>query len=80
LANLIENKFNGNIDMITQNQQSNSYETALNELQEILGKIENQAISLDELTEQTKRARMLIEYCRNRLRQIETDTDQLLQI
>jgi exodeoxyribonuclease VII small subunit len=66
--------------MITQNQQSNSYETALNELQEILGKIENQAISLDELTEQTKRARMLIEYCRNRLRQIETDTDQLLQI
>ncbi len=80
MANLIENKFNGNIDMITQNQQSNSYETALNELQEILGKIENQAISLDELTEQTKRARMLIEYCRNRLRQIETDTDQLLQI
>jgi exodeoxyribonuclease VII small subunit len=66
--------------MIQQNQQSNSYETALNELQEILGKIENQAINLDELTEQTKRARMLIEYCRNRLRQIDTDTEQLLQI
>jgi|LakMenE01Jun11ns_1017448.scaffolds.fasta_scaffold9397656_1 exodeoxyribonuclease VII small subunit len=66
--------------MIHQNQQSNSYEAALNELQEILGKIENQAISLDELTEQTKKARMLIEYCRNRLRQIDTDTEQLLQI
>lgn len=66
--------------MIQQNQQSNSYEAALNELQEILGKIENQAISLDEITEQTKKARMLIEYCRNRLRQIEADTDQLLQI
>jgi exodeoxyribonuclease VII small subunit len=66
--------------MIHQNQQSNSYEAALNELQEILGKIENQAISLDELTEQTKKARMLIEYCRNRLRQIDTDTEQLLKI
>jgi exodeoxyribonuclease VII small subunit len=66
--------------MIHQNQQSNSYEAALNELQEILGKIENQAINLDELTEQTKKARMLIEYCRNRLRQIDTDTEQLLQI
>jgi exodeoxyribonuclease VII small subunit len=66
--------------MIQHNQPSNSYESALNELQEILGKIENQAISLDELTEQTKRARMLIENCRNRLRQIEADTDQLLQL
>jgi exodeoxyribonuclease VII small subunit len=66
--------------MIHQNQQSNSYEAALNELQEILGKIENQAINLDELTEQTKKARMLIEYCRNRLRQIDTDTEQLLKI
>jgi exodeoxyribonuclease VII small subunit len=66
--------------MIQHNQPSNSYESALNELQEILGKIENQAISLDELTEQTQRARMLIEHCRNRLRQIETETDQLLQI
>ena len=66
--------------MFQNNQQPNSYESALNELQEILGKIENQAISLDELTEQTQRARMLIEHCRNRLRQIETETDQLLQI
>jgi exodeoxyribonuclease VII small subunit len=63
-----------------QQQIPNNYETALNELQEILSKIENQAISLDELTEQTQRARFLIEHCRNRLRQIENDTEQLLQI
>ena len=66
--------------MFQNNQQLNSYESALNELQEILGKIENQAISLDELTEETKRARLLIEHCRSRLRQIEADTDHLLQL
>jgi len=66
--------------MTVQNQESNTYESALNELQQILSNIESQSINLDELTEQTKRARMLIEYCRNRLRQIESDTDQLLQI
>ncbi len=66
--------------MTIQNQESNTYEAALNELQQILSNIENQAISLDELTEHTKRARLLIEYCRNRLRQIDADTDQLLQM
>lgn len=61
-------------------EQIHSYEHALAELQDILNKIENQAISLDELTEQTQRAKLLIEQCRKKLRQIEDDTEQLLQI
>ncbi len=61
-------------------EQIKSYENALAELQDILNKIENQAISLDELTEETQKARLLIEHCRKKLRQIEDDTEQLFQL
>ncbi len=57
-----------------------SYEAALDELQKILENIENQAVSLDVITDQAQRARFLIEHCRNKLRQIEEDTEQLLQV
>jgi exodeoxyribonuclease VII small subunit len=57
-----------------------SYEAALDELQKILENIENQAVSLDVITDKAQRARFLIEHCRNKLRKIEEDTEQLLQV
>ena len=62
------------------NDIPSSYEIALKELQEILDNIEKQSVSVDVITTHTQRARFLIEHCRKKLRQIEEDSEQLLQI
>jgi exodeoxyribonuclease VII small subunit len=50
-----------------------NYEQALQQLQKIVSEIENEAISLDELTEKVKTANELIAFCKTRLRQVEMD-------
>jgi len=54
-----------------------SYEKALQELQEIVAQIEANAISIDDLAPQMKRAASLIEFCQNKLRTTESEIGEL---
>ena len=54
-----------------------SYEKALQELQEIVARIEANAIGIDDLASQMKRAADLIEFCQNKLRTTEGEIENL---
>lgn len=54
-----------------------NYEQALLELQNIVAKIEANEVSIDDLSEQMKRAAKLIAYCQKKLRGTEVEMEQL---
>lgn len=54
-----------------------TYEEALTELQQIVTALEDGTISIDALEEQTNRAAMLIQFCREKLRQVENQVNNL---
>lgn len=54
-----------------------NYEKALEELQQIVAALENGSISIDELADKTTRAATLIQFCREKLRQTETQVNNL---
>lgn len=47
------------------------YQSALTELQEILQALQDEQIPIDSLAEKAERAKALLEYCNQRLRQTE---------
>lgn len=51
------------------------YETVLHELQSIVASIENEELSIDELTLKTKRANELIQFCKEKLRKVEVEIE-----
>lgn len=53
-----------------------TYENALKELQTIVAAIENEEVSIDELTVKVKRAGELIQYCKEKLRQVEKEIEE----
>ena len=67
------------MENLANNQNTpSSYEDALKELQEILDNLENQSISVDEISKSTQRARYLLQYCQDKIRRIEEETKQIL--
>lgn len=56
-----------------------TYEAAYEELQEIAAAIENETITVDQLTEKVKRAAVLIAFCQNRLRATETEVSNIIK-
>ncbi len=54
------------------------YETALSELKTIVSKIENDSVSVDELTKKVERASELIKYCKTVLTKTETEVNSAL--
>ncbi len=56
-----------------------SYEQAYGELQAIIGSIENDAVSIDELAQKVKRAGELVHFCRMRLRTAESEINTLIK-
>ena len=54
-----------------QQPETLSYETAYAELQQIVHDLQGELIGIDELAAKIKRARDLIAFCRERLRQTE---------
>ncbi len=58
-------------------KKKESYQSAMLELQEIVTQIEANAISIDELSEQMKRAASLITFCQNKLRATEGEITTL---
>ena len=56
-----------------------SYNQAINEVESILAKIENQELDVDELAGQLKRVSELIKICRNKLFTAEKEVEKILK-
>lgn len=59
--------------------ENTSYEAAFTELQELIADIENGEISVDQLSEKVKRASVLIQFCKDKLRATELDVEKILE-
>lgn len=55
-----------------------TYEDAISELEEIVDKIENSDISVDDLSEKVKRASLLIKVCRDILGKTDKEVQKIL--
>ncbi len=55
-----------------------SYDAAMQELQSLVGQLQNDQIGVDALAEKVRRAAELIRLCREKLRQTETDVNEAL--
>ncbi len=55
-----------------------TYEAAYNELNALIEEIENGEISVDVLAEKVKRATVLIQFCKDKLRSTEMDVQKIL--
>lgn len=55
-----------------------TYESALAELEAIVGKVERGELAIDQLTTQLKRAQELLAFCKQQLTQAENDINSLL--
>ncbi len=56
-----------------------TYESAFRELEEITREIENEAVSVDVLSEKVRRASFLIDYCQKKLRQTEDEVGNIIR-
>lgn len=56
-----------------------NYESAFKELEEITREIENEAVSVDILSEKVKRASFLIDFCQKKLRQTEDEVGKIIR-
>lgn len=54
-----------------------TYEQAYAELQQILQALQEEQLSVDELSERSRRAADLIQYCQQKLRQTEAELNEL---
>jgi len=55
-----------------------SYSQAIEELEAIINEIESESIDVDVLTEKVKRATLLIQFCKGKLRDTESEVKKLL--
>lgn len=54
------------------------YEQAVRELEEIVEKMENDELDIDQLSEQLKRAKLLVKLCRGKLTKADEEIKKLL--
>lgn len=54
------------------------YEQAVRELEEIVEKMENDELDIDQLSEQLKRAKLLVKFCRDKLTKTDEEIKKLL--
>ena len=55
-----------------------TYTAAFEELKEIVDQLENESISVDELTEKMKRATVLMKICRDKLTKTEEEVNKTI--
>ncbi|MFC2102426.1 exodeoxyribonuclease VII small subunit [Bacteroidota bacterium] len=60
-------------------KKETTYDSAMTELTEIIRDLEDEAISVDVLTEKVKRANELIRFCKERLLKTEDEVQELLR-
>ena len=56
-----------------------TYTAAFEELKEIVDQLENDSISVDELTEKMKRATVLMKMCRDKLTKTEEEVNKTIE-
>ncbi|QTN39273.1 exodeoxyribonuclease VII small subunit [Cryomorphaceae bacterium] len=56
-----------------------NYERAYEELKAILSDLQNDDVTVDQLTEKVKRAKQLLEFCQKKLADVDADVSGLLQ-
>jgi exodeoxyribonuclease VII small subunit len=56
-----------------------SYKEAINEIEEILNKLENNELDVDELSEKVKRVSQLVTLCKEKLHNTEEEIDKILK-
>ncbi len=56
-----------------------SYQKAYDELQQIVTQLQNDEIGLDDLSKSVKRAGTLIKSCKEKLRNVELEIDQMFE-
>ena len=61
------------------NGEDLSFSNALQELEAILQRIDNDAIDIDALASELRRATDLLEVCRGKIRKAETEVSQIVQ-
>lgn len=55
-----------------------TYKNAVEEIEEILAKIENEELDIDELSEKVKRVSVLIKFCKEKLQNTEKEVENIL--
>ena len=55
-----------------------TYTSAMEELQKIISEIQEEKVSMDDLTEKVKRAAALIQFCKEKLRKTESELGEVL--
>ncbi len=62
------------------NQKSKlTYAAALRELQEIVSQLQDEKIGMDDLSDRIRRATELLKFCREKLRETESEVKSLLE-
>ena len=56
-----------------------SYKEAMTEIEEIVAKLENNQLDIDELSEKVKRVSELIAYCKSKLHETEEEVEKILK-
>ena len=56
-------------------KNSKTYESALQELQQVVEDLRNEMISVDDLNSKVNRAKELIDFCKNKLRKVGEDLE-----
>ncbi len=56
-----------------------SYNEAMSEIEEILDKIENEELDVDELAEKVKRVSVLLKICKDKLQKTNEQVEQVLK-
>jgi exodeoxyribonuclease VII small subunit len=64
---------------MSKEKENLSYDKALKELKMIVGQLQEEAVSIDDLSNKAKRAAELIKYCREKLRRTEGDLKSLFE-
>ena len=60
-------------------KKNNTYKEAITEIEEILNKIENEELDIDELSSQVKHVSSLIVLCKKKLHDTELEVEKILK-
>ena len=56
-----------------------TYREALNEIEEILSRIENEELDIDELSEKVTRVSFLLKFCKDKLHKTNEEVEKILK-
>ncbi|PRY95917.1 exodeoxyribonuclease VII small subunit [Marinilabilia salmonicolor] len=60
-------------------QKKLTYNQAISEIEEILAKMENEELDVDELSDKVKRVSELVRFCRSKLKNTEEEVEKVLK-